>query len=158
MATKPKKPTTAVAEVTEATAAVESAVVPATTEAAPFSALTPSINYDEIAELGRQNLTAMLRANEALSEGIEAISKELVGYARSSFERASNATTALLGAKTLEEVVQLNTDLARTSMETLLQRSAKLSEMGLSVATQTLAPLGSRVEAAFAFATKAQAA
>jgi hypothetical protein len=30
--------------------------------------------------------------------------------------------------------------------------------MGLSVATQTLAPFGSRVEAAFAFASKAQAA
>jgi hypothetical protein len=159
MATKPKKSTAA--PVGQAAEAVAPVSLPATVqaaaamvEAAPLSAS----KFDELAELGRQNLSAVMKANEAFSEGLEAIGKELVGYARTSFEQASHAATALLGAKTLEEVVQLNADLARAGAELLLKRSAKLSEMGMSVATQTLAPLGSRVEAAFALATRSQAA
>jgi hypothetical protein len=40
----------------------------------------------------------------------------------------------------------------------MLARSAKLSEMGVSVANEALAPLGGRVEATFAKFTKPLAA
>jgi phasin family protein len=103
--------------------------------------------YEELADLGRENFAAVLRANAALSEGLEAIGKEVMGYARTSFESAAEAATALLSAKTLEDVVQLNTEFAKASLERLLERSAKLSEMGVKVANDALAPLGSRVEA-----------
>jgi len=122
------------------------------------AALFPTLNYDEFTELGRENLSAVVKANEAFSEGIEAIGKEILGYARSSLESASQAAAALLGAKTLDEVVQLNTELAKSSIETMLQRSAKLSELGVSVANETLAPFGGRVEAAIAKLTKQLAA
>lgn len=166
MATKPKKPAAAPIErsvkVVEAPVeAIETATAPAVVAAAPAAlgaTPIPGIKYDELAEIGRQNLSAVTQANEALSEGLEAISKELVGYARTSFEQASHTATALLAAKTLDEVVQLNADIARAGLEMMLTRSAKLSEMGISVATQTLAPLGYRVEAAIALATRSRAA
>ena len=103
--------------------------------------------YDHLAELGRENFAAMLRANAALSEGFEAISKEVIGYARTSFESAAEAATALLGAKTLEDVVQLNTAFARVNLDQLIAHSAKLSEMGAKAASEALAPLGGCVEA-----------
>ncbi len=146
MAVKAKKP------VAEAPAAQ----IEATGEVVPPA--FPGLNYDEFTELGRDNLTAVLKANEAFSEGIEAIGKELLGFARESFESASNAATAFLAAKTLDEVVQLNSDLAKSSVETLMQHLAKLSELGVTVANETLAPIGSRVEAAIAKLTKPLAA
>lgn len=158
MAAKPKKSAAAVEQPVEAVEepaqAVKTTAVPAAVGETPI----PSAKYDDLAEIGRQNLSAVMEANEALSEGLEAISKEIASYARTSFEQAGHTATALLAAKTLEEVLQLNTDIARGAIETLLKRSAKLSEMSMSVATQTLAPLGSRVEAAIALATKYQAA
>lgn len=106
-------------------------------------------NYEELADLGRENFAAVLRANAALSEGLEAIGREMIGYARVSFENAAEAAAALLGAKTLDDVVQLNTEFAKVNLERLLAGSAKLSEMGVKVANEALAPLGSRVEATF---------
>jgi len=100
----------------------------------------PSLSYSEFADLSRENLAAVIKANVALSEGLEAIGKELMGYARTSLETASQTASALLGAKTFEEVVQLQTDLAKSNLETLLQGSAKLSELGVSVANEALAP------------------
>lgn len=169
MATKPKKSAaTPVDETAETTESVEAGTELVTVEAAPAEPVTApivakaaafsNIKLDELAAIHRENMSAAMKAGEALSEGIDAIGKELVGYARTDIEQANHAATALLGAKTLEEVVQLNTDIARTGLELLLKRSAKLSEMGLSVATQTLAPLGGRVEAVIALATKAKAA
>ena len=89
-------------------------------------------------------MAAAAKANLALSEGIQALGQELLTYAKSSLESASHAATALLEAKTLDEVIQLNTDLAKASVETLLARSAKLSEMGVSIANEALAPWGGR--------------
>jgi phasin family protein len=104
--------------------------------------------YEQWTDVGRENFTAVLRANAALSEGLEAMGKEVIQYARRSFEQAAETATALLGAKTFEDVVQLNTQFAKANIEGLIERSARLSEMGVKVASEALAPLGGRVEAA----------
>jgi len=103
--------------------------------------------YEELADLGRENMAAVLRANAALSSGLEAIGKEVILYARSSFEQAAETATALLGAKTFEDVFQLNSEFAKSNFERLLERSTKLSEMSVKLANEALAPLGGRVEA-----------
>ena len=105
--------------------------------------------YDELAELGRENFAAVLRANAVLTEGMEAIGQEVVGYARNALEDAAEAATALLAAKTLEDVVQLNSAFAKASFERMVARSTKLSAIGTRVASEALAPLGVRVEATF---------
>jgi hypothetical protein len=114
--------------------------------------------YEQWTDLGRENFTAVLRANAALSEGLEAIGKEVIHYARRAFEQAAETATALLGAKTFEDVVQLNTQFAKANIEGLIERSAKLSEMGVKVASEALAPLGGRVEAALHKLSKPMAA
>ena len=111
------------------------------------AAVSPFASYEQLADLGRENFAAVLRANAALSEGLEAISKEVIVYARTSFEKAAETATALLGAKTIEDVFQLNADFAKTNLETLIERTAKLSEMGVKLANEALTPLGGRVEA-----------
>ena len=129
---KVKKPAAAEATATE----LNGAAVPARVFA----------GYEELADLGRENFAAVLRANAALTEGMGAIGKEVMGYARNSLENAAEAATALLAAKTLEDLVQLNSDFAKASFERMVARSTKLSEMSAKVANEALAPLGDRVE------------
>jgi phasin family protein len=135
MATKVKKPATETA--------------PAELNGAAAAPAALFVGYEELADLGRENFAAVLRANAALTEGFEAISKEMMGYARNSFETAAETATALLGAKTFEDLVQLNSEFAKASFERIVERSAKLSEISVKVANEALAPLGDRVEATF---------
>lgn len=137
MATKVKKPVTAEATAAELNGAVA---------AAPAGVFA---GYEELADLGRENFAAVLRANAALAEGMEAIGKEVMGYARNSLENAAEVATALLAAKTFEDLVQLNSDFAKASFERIVARSTKLSEIGVKAANEALAPLGDRVEATF---------
>ena len=128
-------------------------------EAAPgLAPLFSPMSLDSLADLGRDNFAAMTKANLALSEGLQAIGHELLAYATSSLESASQTATALLGAKTLDEVIQLNSDLAKAALGTLVERSAKLSEMGVALANETFAPFGGRVEATLTKMTRAATA
>jgi phasin family protein len=124
----------------------------------PAPAAFAPLDFESLVDLGRENMAAAAKANLALSEGMQAIGQEILTYTKSSLESASQAATAFLEAKTLDEVIQLNTELAKSSLAALLARSAKLSEMGVSIANEALAPWGGRVEATFAKFAKPAAA
>lgn len=109
-----------------------------------------SLGFESLADLGRENLAAVTKANLALSQGLGAIGDELFDYAKSAIAKAGQAATALLGAKTFDEVIELNNALAKTAMESLIAQSTKLSELGITTTNQTLAPLGGRFEATVA--------
>ena len=118
----------------------------------------PAFTYAEFAIFGRENIEAAVKANAALSAGMEAISQEVMVYARSALQNASETARGLLGAKTLEDVVRLQADLAKRHFDGLLSGSVKLSELGVSVASEALAPWEGRVEAAMVHFTYPQTA
>ena len=105
--------------------------------------------YDELAELGKENFGAFVRANAALSHGLEQIGKEVIVYARQSLESAAATTTALLSAKSLQDVIELNNGFARAALDRFLESSARLSEAGVKAASETLGPLSACAESAF---------
>lgn len=102
--------------------------------------------YDEFAALSRENFNAVLKANAAWADGFEAIASETVGYARQTLVVAGTATKELLAARTLDRVIEIHTGLAKTALETLVERTARLSELGVALANGTWAPLGGCVE------------
>ena len=125
MAGKAKKPTPA----------------PATVALAPSAQAISPVSIESLADLGRKNIAAMAKVNLALSAGLGAIGDELFAYAKSTLADASRAATALLDARTFDQVMELNNTLAKTAMERLIARSTKLSELGFSTTNQALAPL-----------------
>lgn len=106
-----------------------------------------ALTGEKFAALGRENLAALWRANAALSQALEAVNHEVIDYVRSSFVTAASTATALLGARTFDDLFQLNADLAKANMAGLIEGTAKLSEIGAKFATEALVPLSSRFEA-----------
>lgn len=133
-------------------------VPPAKSDPLPPTPSFPAFTYAEFATLGRENIEAAVKTNAALSAGIEAFGQEVMVYARSALQNASETARGLLDAKTLEDVVRLQADLAKRHFDGLLAGSVKLSELGVSVANEALAPWEGRVEAAMAQLTYPQPA
>jgi phasin family protein len=104
--------------------------------------------YDELSQLGQGNLEAVVAANQALAKGAEEISKEIFGIAQTSFENAASVAQAFMGAKTLQDVIELNNAVAKNALEHFLANSAKLSEMAFKVTSEAAQPLKARVDAA----------
>ena len=66
----------------------------------------------------------------------------------------SEAATALLAARSLQEVVDLQSKIVRTSIDKSVDESGKLSEMSLKIASEAFEPLQKQISVAVAAAMK----
>jgi phasin family protein len=137
-----------------AAAGLSSEPAPVMTDEAP--AQFPGLSYADLASFSRENIEAAVKANAALSAGIEAFGQEVMVYARAALKTASETAHGLLSARTLEDVVRLQTDLAKRNFDGLVAGSVKLSEISVSLASEALAPWEGRVGAVMAHFTYPQ--
>ena len=81
----------------------------------PFAAIppVPGLPYEELTAFSRDTIEAATKSNAAFSAGCEAIGQEVMAYTRNTIEQTSEAARALLAARTFEDVVRLQTDLAQ---------------------------------------------
>jgi hypothetical protein len=100
-----------------------------------------------VAGLGGRHAAALHRSTLALSSGAETVGKEWIDFFGTMLENAGRAAGALLRARTMADVVELNAELIRSNAESLLRRSAKLSEVSIAVAREAVAPFGGSFDA-----------
>ena len=80
--------------------------------------------------------------------GYEAINADVLAYSKSTFEDSVAAAKAVLAAKTLKEVVDLQTDFAKTAFEGYLHQSSKLGELTAKITKEAFEPINARFQAA----------
>jgi phasin family protein len=100
--------------------------------------------FDDLTAFGKANIEAMVEANSIFVRGVEEISKELFGLTRSSIEQAAAATNAILAAKTLKDVAELNADFAKSQYEKLIANTTRIGELTVKLATESSAPITAR--------------
>lgn len=123
-------------------------VKPETAKVAKMTEIPTIKGYDEFTAISKANLDALVQANKVFAKGVEDISKEVLSLTQSSIESAATAAKAIFAAKTLKDVVELNTAFTRTHFDQLVANSTKLSEMSVKLATDAFAPITARVNGA----------
>jgi Phasin protein len=93
------------------------------------------------AYFGREGFSALAQSQAALARGLEALSAEMAGLVLSGIDAATRTATKMLGVKTLSDAIEVNTGLTCSSFDVLVGGSAKLSELGLRLATNTSRPI-----------------
>ena len=114
--------------------------------------------YDQFAVLGQDTLDAFVQSNSAVAKGFELISKQVLAFAQRSVEENMAQARALIGARDLQEVVDLQNGFAKQRLEETLAETAKLTELSTQVANEAIEPLQKRVDATVETVFKAQAA
>jgi hypothetical protein len=98
-------------------------------------------NFDEVQKLGKDGVEASLKSFNAASKGVQAIAIEVADYARKSFEHNTAAFEELLGVRTLESAIEVQTQYARTAYEGFVAEATKLGELYADIAKETYKPL-----------------
>ena len=101
--------------------------------------------FEQFKGLGKDNMEAVVAFSTTYAKGIEAINAELMAFAKKSIEDGVTATKALMGAKTVKELVDLQSDFAKTSFDELMSKTSKLGEMYAKVTQQAFEPFNARV-------------
>jgi phasin family protein len=103
---------------------------------------------EELTELSKGNLEAVVASTKVAAKGLETIGQEVAEYSRKSFEDASAALKGFAEAKSATDFFRLQSDFARTQFDSLVAESSRLSETMLKLAGDVAQPLTNRASVA----------
>ena len=88
----------------------------------------------------------------SMTKGAEVFGKEFADYTRKSFETSVANNQSLMACKSANEALDLQSGFTRTSFDSAVSQGAKLTEMTLKTANESLAPLQDQAKQAFSTA------
>ena len=97
-------------------------------------------NFDELQKFGKDNVEATLRSFGVASKGLQAIAAEVTNYSKKSFEDGTAAVERLMGAKTLEKAIEVQTDYVKTAYEGFVAQATKIGELYADIAKESYKP------------------
>ena len=102
---------------------------------------------EELADLARANVEAVVEAGRVAAEGARSISQEAVSSGREGFEQAADAIRSLAEAKSPTEYLQLQSEFARSSFDRAVAESSRLTESLVKLAGEAFQPISNRASA-----------
>jgi len=84
---------------------------------------------NEVQRAGKDGFDAVVSSFGEANKGFQAIAAEITAYSKKSFEDGTRAFEQLLGAKSFEQVIEIQSQYARMAYEAYVAELSKLGEM-----------------------------
>ena len=91
---------------------------------------------DKKHKLSEDSMGAALPSFGASTKSTQAIMAEAIDYAKKSFDGAAAAWERLLGAKTLDQAAEIQSEYLKSAFEDFVARTTKLSELYVDLAKE----------------------
>lgn len=102
--------------------------------------------FEEFQKAGKDGFDAAVRSFGEMNKGFQAIAAEVTDYSKKAFEDGTRAFEQLIGAKSIEQAVEIQSQYAKKAYDAYVAEVSKLGEMYVGLAKDAYKP----VEAAFA--------
>ena len=90
-------------------------------------------SFEDLQQVGKENVDLAVKAFGAVSSKAQAIATEVADYSRKSFEK-------LLGVKSLDKAIEVQTDYAKNAYEGFVSQANKLGALYADLAKETYKP------------------
>lgn len=94
---------------------------------------------------GKKNLEAVVESATAAQRGAEALSQEAIAFSKKSWEEGVSAAQSLTRARSVQELVELQSAWAKSSAEAYLAQFSKTAEIFSASLNDSFKPLTARV-------------
>lgn len=111
--------------------------------------------YEDFAKYSQDAMQVYVKAGGIFAKGAEDIGKAYFDFAKVTAESGVEVTKAVLAAKTLNDVVDVQSDYAKETFDKFVAEGTKISELSLKVANETFAPIKKQVQTTVEKAMKA---
>lgn len=98
-------------------------------------------NMEDLQKYGKDQMASATAAASAVTKGVQQIAAEVTDYSKKSVESSSAYVEKLLGAKSLDSAVQIQTDFAKSSYESFVAQATKVGELYTSLAKEAFKPV-----------------
>jgi len=100
---------------------------------------------EDLVTFSQGNLEAYVKAGQIWAAGVQDLGKQVAATAQAQLDQTVATFKALAGVKSFKEAVDLQSTLARSTVEKAVADTGKLTDASLKLAEQTLAPITARV-------------
>ncbi|GIK82242.1 MAG: phasin family protein [Pseudorhodoplanes sp.] len=97
-------------------------------------------NFEEIQQLGKENVDATVKALGAVSRGTQAIALEVADYSKKSFEDGTQAFEKLVGSKSVEKAIEVQQAYLKDAYEGFVAKATKIGELYTDLAKEAYKP------------------
>jgi phasin family protein len=91
------------------------------------------------------NFEAFIKSGQIWAAGVQDIGKQVAATAQAHYDESVSVFKALTTVKSLKEAFDLQSGLARTSLEKAVSETGRLTDASLKLAEEAIAPLTARV-------------
>ena len=102
---------------------------------------------NEVNAQSKKNLEALVASTTAATKGAEALGAQAMAFSKAVFDTNVTAAKSLAGAKSVQEVVELQTAFAKSALETYMAEFAKMSDTVSASVKESMKPINERVTA-----------
>ena len=93
----------------------------------------------------KKNLEALVASTTAATKGAEALGAQAMAFSKTVFDAQVSAAKTLAGAKSVQEVVELQTSYAKSALETYMSEFGKMTDVVSASVKDAMKPLNERV-------------
>ena len=93
----------------------------------------------------KKNLEAVVASATAATKGAEALGAQAMSFSKTVFDAQVSAAKTLAGAKSVQEVVELQTTFAKSALETYMSEFTKMTDVVSASVKDAMKPLNERV-------------
>jgi hypothetical protein len=104
-----------------------------------MTATTPT--FDDFQKFSKDQVEAFTSASTTLSKGLQDIAAESTDYSKKAFAASTAMFEKLLGARSVESAVQIQSEFAKQAYEGFVAQATKVSELYTRVASDALKPV-----------------
>lgn len=115
-------------------------------------------NFDEVSDFNRENVEAAIVSSNIVAKGFEVVGKEFAAYAQQATEANMAAAKKLSTAKDPQELMDLQSEWAKSAFDGFVAESSKLQDISVKVSNQASHPINERINKAVETFTKTIAA
>ena len=98
------------------------------------------VKLEDIQSYGKEHLETVVASATTVQHGIQAIASAYGDYTKKSIEDTKSFVEKLSGVKSLDKVIEVQTEFAKSAYETLVAESQKIAGLYGDLAKQTFKP------------------
>jgi hypothetical protein len=96
---------------------------------------------EEFQIMGKEGFDASVRSLGEVNKGFQAIAATVTDYSKKAFEDGTRAFEQLIGAKSLEQALEIQSQYAKKAFDAYIAQASKLGEMYVDLARSAYKPV-----------------
>jgi len=103
--------------------------------------MTTTPKFEDFQKFSKQQIETVTAVTTTVTKGLQEIAAESTDYSKKAFAANSAVVEKLLGAKSVETAIQIQTEFAKSAYEGFVAQSTKMNELLTKLAGEAFKPV-----------------